>query len=269
MRAAVPSLPTSKRSFPMRSTSIPGTWLRSRRSRAATPSVSETRVPFATKKLAVWAQDDWQIVDRLTLNLGVRYDVGIGLFANDISFPPFQEAGRPDDWNNVQPRLGFAFKLNDRTVIRGGTGLYYGDAGGNDQASSIGNRQITLIRYENDGRPDFTANPTNGRPVPTSTRRSALLRANGNAPGCLIRDVREFTALPQYIQLPRTWQTSIGFQRQLGDTMAIEVDYVYYQGRFEKDVIDTSTCCSIRPRAPTWISGSERIARIRTGARSR
>jgi hypothetical protein len=50
--------------------------------------------------------------------------------------------------------------------------------------------------------------------------------------------VREFTALPQYIQLPRTWQTSIGFQRQLGDTMAVEVDYVYSQGRFEKDVID-------------------------------
>jgi hypothetical protein len=96
-----------------------------------------------------------------------------------------------------------------------------------------------LIRYENDGRPDFAANPTNGRPVPTFDEAIPLYcDANGNAPGCLIRDVREFTALPQYIQLPRTWQTSIGFQRQFGDTMAIEVDYVYYQGRFEKDVID-------------------------------
>jgi hypothetical protein len=207
--------------------------------RSYTIGVGNFNVPFITKKIAAWAQDDWQIGDRLTLNLGVRYDVGIGLFANDISFPPFQDAGRPDDWNNVQPRLGFAYKLNDRTVVRGGTGLYYGDAGGNDQASSIGNRQITLIRYENDGRADFTANPTNGRPVPTFEEAIPLYcDANGNALGCLIRDVREFTALPQYIQLPRTWQTSIGFQRQFGQTMAVEVDYVYSQGRFEKDVID-------------------------------
>ena len=87
---------------------------------------------------------------------------GSDLFANDISFPPFQEPGRPNDWNNVQPRLGFAYRLNDRTVMRGGSGIYYGDAFA-DAGSAIGNTQIATIRYENDGRPDFAANPTNGR----------------------------------------------------------------------------------------------------------
>jgi hypothetical protein len=177
-------------------------------------------------------------MDRLTLNLGVRYDVGIGIFANDISFPPFQEAGRPDDWNNVQPRLGFAYRLNDRTVIRGGSGIYYGDAFA-DAGSAIGNTQIATIRYENDGRPDFAANPTGGRPLPTYEEANPLYcYNNNNARGCLIRDVREFTALPEYIELPRTWQTTIGFQRQFGNTMAVEADYVYTQGRFEKDVLD-------------------------------
>ena len=38
--------------------------------------------------------------------------------------------------------------------------------------------------------------------------------------------------------MPRTWQTSIGFQRQLGETMAVEADYVYTKGDFEKDVVD-------------------------------
>jgi len=169
----------------------------------------------------------------------VRYDLGLGMFANDISFPPFQDAGRPDDYNNVQPRLGFAYRLNDRTVIRGGSGLYYGDALSADQGSSIGNVQIAQVRYEYDGRPDFAANPTNGRPLPTYDEAIQLnCDNNNNAPGCLIRDVREFTAVPHYIQLPRTWQTTIGVQRQFGDTMAVEVDYVYSQGRFEKDVID-------------------------------
>jgi carboxypeptidase family protein/TonB-dependent receptor-like protein len=206
--------------------------------RSYTIGVGDFPIDQGNQKFAFWAQDDWQITDRLTLNLGVRYDVGLGIFANDISFPPFQEAGRPDDWNNVQPRLGFAYRLNDRTVIRGGSGLYYGDAFA-DAGSAIGNKQITTIRYENDGRPDFAANPTNGRPLPTYEEANPLYcYNNNNAPGCLIRDVREFTALPQYIELPRTWQTTIGFQRQFGATMAVEADYVYTQGRFEKDVLD-------------------------------
>jgi hypothetical protein len=39
-------------------------------------------------------------------------------------------------------------------------------------------------------------------------------------------------------QLGRTWQTSIGLQRQIGSTVAVEADYVYSQGRNEKDVLD-------------------------------
>ncbi|HEY5618936.1 MAG TPA: TonB-dependent receptor [Vicinamibacterales bacterium] len=206
--------------------------------RSYTIGVGDFNVPQDTQRIAAWAQDDWQIASRLTLNLGVRYDVGVGIFANDISFPPFQDAGRPDDWNNVQPRLGFAYRLDDRTVIRGGSGLYYGDAFA-DAGSAIGNTQITTIRYENDGRPDFAANPTGGRPLPTYDEANPLYcYNNNNARGCLIRDVREFTAIPEYIELPRTWQTSIGFQRQFGATMAVEADYVYSQGRFEKDVLD-------------------------------
>ncbi|PYR82685.1 MAG: hypothetical protein DMF87_00420, partial [Acidobacteria bacterium] len=206
--------------------------------RSYTIGVGKFPVDQGSKRFALWAQDDWQIVNRLTLNLGVRYDVGIGIFANDISFPPFQDAGRPDDWNNVQPRLGFAYRVTDRTVIRGGSGIYYGDAFA-DAGSAIGNTQITTIRYENNGQPDFGANPTGGRPLPTYEEANPLYcYNNNNAPGCLIRDVREFTAIPQYIQLPRTWQTSIGFQHQFGATMALEADYVYYKGSFEKDVLD-------------------------------
>jgi len=207
--------------------------------RSYTISTGRYRVRQDWHKMAGWAQDDWQMTDRLTLNVGVRYDLGLGLFANDISFPPFQDAGRPDDFNNVQPRFGFAFRLTDRMVIRGGSGLYYGDTISGDQSSAIGNTQIAQLRYENDGRPDFAVNPTNGRPLPTYDEAIPLYCGNNNnARGCLIRDVREFTALPEYIELPRTWQTSIGMQRQFGNTMSFEVDYVYSKGSFEKDNVD-------------------------------
>src|SRR5262245_20765880 len=160
-------------------------------------------------------------------------------FANDVALPPFQEAGRPDELDNFQPRVGFAWKLGERTVIRGGTGLYYGDALGADQSFATGNAQIVVIQYANDGRADFAANPTNGQPLPTYDQ--ALRRFcynNGNLPGCLIRDLQEFVGPVEFVNLPRTFQTSIGFQRQLGNTMSFEADYVYTQGRDEKDVVE-------------------------------
>ena len=201
--------------------------------------VGDFNVHLYSKKVAGWLQDDWQMNSRLTLNLGLRYDLEMGVFANNVSVPPFQQAGRPNDTKNFQPRLGFAYKLNERTVLRGGSGLYYGDAIGADQSFATGNAQLVVINYPYDGRPDFAANPTNGRPLPTYEQAiQRFCYANNNAPGCLIRDLQEFVGPPQYVHLPRTFQSSIGVQRQFGSTMAVEADYVYSKGTHEKDVVD-------------------------------
>lgn len=101
----------------------------------------------------VYAQDDWRATDRLSLNLGVRWDVGIGdrekynrLAYFDPSSPsPLAGAvGLPNlkgvvqwvggsnpinqqstDWTNVGPRLGFAYKADSATVFRGGYGIFF------------------------------------------------------------------------------------------------------------------------------------------------
>jgi len=144
--------------------------------------------------------------------------------------------------DNIQPRVGFAYKLGDRTVLRGGTGLYYGDALGADQSFATGNAQIVVINYSNDGRADFAANPTNGQPLPTYNqalqRFCYVSNPNQLATNCLIRDLQEFVGPNQFVNLPRTFQTSIGFQRQLGNTMSFEADYVYSKGSDEKDVVE-------------------------------
>lgn len=73
------------------------------------PVVSQTN-----PNLGIYAQDEWQVSPRLTLNAGVRYDLQ---FLKTIA----------TDWNNISPRAGFAWSpwASRHTVVRGSFGIYY------------------------------------------------------------------------------------------------------------------------------------------------
>jgi len=193
---------------------------------------------------AAWMQDDWHVGTRLTLNLGVRYDLLWNMFQNQEEFLPFMESGRPQNVTNIQPRLGFVYQWNDRLVVRGGAGKYYGEMVQTTYPSEA--KTVAVVEVLNDGRPDFAANPFNG---PTPTYEQALQRycaapeqaANfavwrtrgftGSAP-CLLRGNGELKQPPPY-NINSSWQSSIGFQRQLGSVSAVEVDYIFTKSRDE------------------------------------
>ena len=180
---------------------------------------------------ATWVQDDWALSERLTLNLGVRYDLFFNAFANDIALPPFLEAGRPDDTNNIAPRLGLAYSVTNRTVLRGGFGVYYGDVLNNISSRTESWTQLAGIEVANDGRPDFVSNPFNG-PIPTFEEAFARYYCSSrNVPGCLRRNINQM-ADPQAV-VPYSYQASLGVQRQFGDTIGIEADYAFTGGRRE------------------------------------
>jgi hypothetical protein len=186
-----------------------------------------------------WAQDDWQASSRLTLNLGVRYDVSVNSNGNHYAVPPFLEADRPNDTNNVQPRLGFAYRVNDATVLRGGSGVYFSTPLQIDTFFMAQINRLVVVQYTNDGRADFAVNPTNGQSLPTVEQGQQQFCHVNNVPGCLRRSLQEMVAPPAYsTDIGRTWQTSFGVQRQITNTLVAEADYVYSQGRHEKDVED-------------------------------
>ena len=61
-----------------------------------------------------YAQDQWRITSKLTLNYGIRWDVesGLGSYVNQ-------------DWNEWQPRIGLAYSPDGNTVLRAGFGIYF------------------------------------------------------------------------------------------------------------------------------------------------
>jgi hypothetical protein len=216
---------------------------------------------YAQPKWGMWAQDDWRLSDRLTLNLGLRYDLFKNQWANDLGFGPsdrpelYFPKDRPNDNNTIQPRVGFAYQLNDRTVIRGGSGLFYSSSLTVDAFWPKYNTQIARIQITNDGRPDFASNPLNGQPLPTFAQALKLFcdapeqAANfaawasrgysGTAP-CLLNALQEEPGPTEFMHIPRSWNSSIGVQRQFGNSMSIQVDYVHTKGSHEKDVLDNA-----------------------------
>ena len=109
-------------------------------------SVTPEGVPISAIRqwrTAEYAQDNWRLSDRLTLNLGVRYEIyGVPVDLNNVSRTldfnqnPIQLVPAPgqrlnDVWSitykDIAPRLGFAWSFHPTTILRGGYGItYYG-----------------------------------------------------------------------------------------------------------------------------------------------
>jgi hypothetical protein len=182
---------------------------------------------------AGWFQDDWSVSDRLTLNMGVRWDSAIGVFANEQSIEPWLEANRPGESFNLAPRFGFAFSIDDRTVLRGGGGIYYGEVLNNISSFTKSYGNTVQVQLENDGRADFASNPFNG-PIPTFAEARQRLCTVNDVAGCLRPFGTTIAPPPNWAHIPHSYQGSIGVSRQLTDTMAVEADFVYTGGRNER-----------------------------------
>jgi len=196
--------------------------------------------------VGLFVQDKWKLNSRLTLNAGVRYDVEILRTPNQEN-PLFEgdPDGFPRDHNNVSPRLGFAFAMDDegRSAIRGGFGVFY-------------QRTVyTLLTnmFSNGRNSDsFTVNyPTNNvDPGPRAGNFPTDPRLSGGPvvnhaqidaqfpPGTRTRNVGTVRFDSPDRQIPWSRQYSLGYERQLGPSLALAVDFIHAEQRAQYLLMD-------------------------------
>ncbi len=183
-------------------------------------------------------QDKWQLSRRLTLSLGLRYDLE-KIPIEELDNPEFSDPNDyPVDGNNIAPRVGFAWDMkgDGQTVVRGGYGRFY-DKTHYELITGI----ITAGVFSNSFVVNFPANaadpgPSQGR-APTDpmlvdgpTVNRALLNQMF-PPGTKTKNTGTVLLDSPDRVIPYTDQFTVGFEKALFRNFSLGVDYVHAAGR--------------------------------------
>jgi hypothetical protein len=229
---------------------------------------------------APWVQHDWKVTRRLTINGGLRFDFNIppkerfnrmnrgfdpkaaspveGMI-DRTAFPDFQRIegsmlfaglnGTPRHAADIfgraiQPRIGVAYQLNGKTVLRGGWGRFFLNPN-NDYLQTNGFSQSTP--YTNSGDEGRTAaNQRINDPFPNGIRVPA-----GNSRGPLSYVGQGFNFVNSRFEIPHTNQYSFSIQRLVSARSRFELAYSANRGRrlqssrtFNEDEADLRDSCN-------------------------
>ena len=200
-------------------------------------SAQLTNVFFVDQRLHMYsgfAQDDWKLAPRLTVNLGLRYDFSPPALEGQNRMANFNPAGAGSlvfatdgslqarslvepNKNNWGPRIGLAWSLDNKTVIRGGYGIFY------TQFERVGSENQLALN------PPFLINNT---PAVASNATAPVFflqqgfPANFLDPNSLNLKFVHLRAVNPYLPSPMVQQWSFGVQHQLAGGITAEANYV-------------------------------------------
>jgi hypothetical protein len=183
-----------------------------------------------------YAQDTWRATKKLTLNLGLRYELFAPLMDHNNEFVNFSPANggglvaaaldasgwearsmlKPDR-NNFAPRVGLAYQVTDRVVVRGGYGVFY------QHANRFGSESVLGLNPPYISDSDLSQSQGSTTPVfylREGFPGARLVSTTVDLTQLQIR-AQDSNQRTSYVE-----QTSFGVQAQLSASMVASADYV-------------------------------------------
>jgi hypothetical protein len=180
-------------------------------SESYTQAFGNYNIDIARNIVGVWIQDDWKVVPKLVLNLGLRYDNDLGAY--NTSYQPTPGLLTPNSNPNLNfgPRIGFSWDVfgDGKTSVHGGGGIYYAD--------QVANAIIDEELYSSTARAlQATTSGTNlALPTPFAGQNPAANPQN-------------YVSSPQPVhrgaKTPYAFQASLGLSRQLPWNTVLTID---------------------------------------------
>jgi outer membrane receptor protein involved in Fe transport len=174
---------------------------------------------FTIRDYAFYGQDQWRVNSRLNLTLGVRWEYN-QLPQPTLVNPDYPQTGQIHSTkNNFAPRVGFNYRLNDKTVLQAGYGISHGRFPG----ATVSNLFKTNAVYQ--------------QSVSLSSTQPAQLTAGPMFPNILSAAPAGASVSATSIQFaapnlktPYAEQGNFGIQRQFASDISMDVSYIWSRG---------------------------------------
>jgi hypothetical protein len=173
---------------------------------------------FAVPYYGFYAQDTYRAVPHLTLEMGLREDFQV--YPQPQENPLFPLTGQyPNQFQRLAPRFGFAWQPVEKTVVRGGFGLFYTNMNGLNYRNAVISNGLNSQQFS------VSISPTSAPPNQQSPTFASVFPANSSFQAPL-----DISLVSPHFRAPYIQQGSLQIERELAENTTLSIGTMWNHG---------------------------------------